>query len=53
MSETSIKLEESAVRQHCRALHLPTVGAQCVRLAEEAERGASGIPRLPGGALGH
>jgi len=38
MSEASTKLQEAAVRQHCRALHLPTVGAQCLRLAEEAER---------------
>lgn len=45
MSQTATKsagdtarLAESAVRQHCKALHLPTVGAQCHRLAEEAER---------------
>ncbi|MHB8153904.1 MAG: IS21-like element helper ATPase IstB [Bacillati bacterium] len=38
MSQTTAKLEEMAVRQHCRTLHLPTVAGQCVRLAEEAER---------------
>jgi DNA replication protein DnaC len=32
------KLAEAAVRQHAKALHLPTVGAQCLRLADEAER---------------
>src|SRR5450756_34325 len=42
MNSTSLGLEESAVRQHCKALHLPTVGAQCQRLAEEAERGHQG-----------
>ena len=42
MSETPMKLEEMAVRQHCKALHLPTVAAQCLRLAEEAERTRQG-----------
>lgn len=31
------KLAEAAARQHAKALHLPTVGVQCLRLAEEAE----------------
>jgi DNA replication protein DnaC len=31
-------LQESVIKQHCKALCLPTVGGQCVRLAEEAER---------------
>ena len=35
MSQT---LAESAIKQHCKLLHLPTVGGQCARLAEEAER---------------
>ena len=30
-------LAEAAVRQHAKALHLPTVAAACTRLAEEAE----------------
>ena len=42
MSEAPGKLQEMAVRQHCKALHLPTVSSQCVRLAEEAERGHQG-----------
>ena len=42
MSQTSVKLEESTVRQHCKALHLPTVAGQCARLAEQAERGRQG-----------
>lgn len=31
-------LQESAIKQHCKALHLPTIGGQCARLAEAAER---------------
>lgn len=42
MSQPSMKLQESAIRQHCRTLHLPTVAGQCLRLAEEAERGHQG-----------
>ena len=38
MSETSVHLQESAVRQHCKLLHLPTVAGGCLRLADEAER---------------
>ncbi len=40
--QTSAKLGEMAVRQHCKALHLPTVAGQCLRLADEAERGRQG-----------
>jgi len=39
LEDGAARLAEAAVRQHCKALHLPTVGAQCQRLAEEAERG--------------
>ena len=42
MSGTPMKLEEAAVRQHAKALHLPTIAGQCLRLAEEAERGHQG-----------
>jgi DNA replication protein DnaC len=42
MSQTSVKLGEMAVRQHCKILHLPTVAGQCLRLADEAERGRQG-----------
>lgn len=38
MSQTSVHLQESAVRQHCKLLHLPTVAGGCLRLADEAER---------------
>jgi len=31
-------LRESAVRQQCKALSLPAIAGQCVRLAEQAER---------------
>lgn len=37
MSET-VSIQESAIKQHCKALCLPTMGGQCVRLADEAER---------------
>ena len=39
MSEQSTALVEATVRQHCKTLHLPTVGSQCVRLAAEAVKG--------------
>jgi DNA replication protein DnaC len=38
MSQAPTRLAEAAVRQHCKALHLPTVAGQCARLADEAER---------------
>jgi DNA replication protein DnaC len=31
-------LHESAIREHCKRLHLPTIGSQFARLAEAAER---------------
>lgn len=31
-------LHEQVIAQHCKSLCLPTIGGQCVRLAEEAER---------------
>lgn len=37
MSEMT-PLQESVIKQHCKALCLPTIAGQCVRLAEEAER---------------
>lgn len=42
MSQTPMRLAESAVRQHCKVLHLPTVAGACLRLAEEAERTRQG-----------
>lgn len=39
MSET---LAESAVKQHCKHLRLPTIAGQCARLAVEAERERQG-----------
>lgn len=37
MSEALATLRESAIKQHCKLLHLPTIGGQCARLAEQAE----------------
>jgi len=31
-------LHESSIREHCKRLHLPTIGSQFVKLAEQAER---------------
>jgi DNA replication protein DnaC len=39
MSEQSAALVEATIRQQCKALHLPTVGAQFARLAPEAVKG--------------
>ncbi|MBZ5672403.1 MAG: IS21-like element helper ATPase IstB [Acidobacteriia bacterium] len=39
MSEQSAAVVESIVRQHCKTLHLPTLGSQSVRLATEAIKG--------------
>lgn len=36
MSETKTPVEVASIRQSCKKLHLPTVGSQCVRLAEQA-----------------
>src|SRR5512141_2294723 len=38
MSTSLVSLQESAIKEHCKALHLPTIAGQCSRLAEEAER---------------
>jgi DNA replication protein DnaC len=38
MSEYGATLETSAVREHCKTLHLPTVAGQSVSLAEAARR---------------
>ena len=39
MSEQSAALVEATVRQHCKALHMPTIGSQFVGLAAEAVKG--------------
>jgi DNA replication protein DnaC len=31
-------LQENVIKQHCKLLHLPTIGEQCARLAEQGER---------------
>ena len=41
MNESSMALttlHESSIREHCKRLHLPTIGSQFVKLAEQAER---------------
>jgi DNA replication protein DnaC len=42
MSEQSAALVEATVRQHCKTLHLPTIGTQFARLAAEAVKGKQG-----------
>ena len=42
MSTPVAGLQASAIQQHCKRLSLPTIGGQCVRLAEEAERERQG-----------
>lgn len=42
MSVSPMSLEESSIKQHSKQLHLPTIGAQCARLAEQAERERQG-----------
>ncbi len=42
ISETLVAVQESAVKQHCKLLHLPTIGGQCSRMAEQAEHGHQG-----------
>ncbi len=37
MTESSV-LQESVIKQHCKLLCLPTIGAQSSRLADQAER---------------
>lgn len=39
MTEQSAALVETVIREHCKTLHLPTVGSQFVRLAAEALNG--------------
>jgi DNA replication protein DnaC len=36
VSETKTTIEVASIKQFCRRLHMPTVGLQCVRLAEQA-----------------
>lgn len=38
MSATPLALHEATILQHCKGLHLPTVGAQCGALAAQAVR---------------
>lgn len=42
MTAPLVALQESAIKQHCKVLHLPTIGGQCSRLAEQAEHGHQG-----------
>ena len=42
MSEGRVSLQENAIKQHCKLLHLPTIGSGCARLAEQAERERQG-----------
>src|SRR5580700_5672617 len=36
MSAAAMELQQAAIRQYTRQLHLPTLGSQFVKLAEEA-----------------
>jgi DNA replication protein DnaC len=36
VSAPTAVLDEAAIRQQCKALHMPTIAAQCSRLAEQA-----------------
>src|SRR5262245_2545353 len=38
MSAQTAVLEAATIRQQCKALHLPSVAAQCAQLAEQAAR---------------
>jgi DNA replication protein DnaC len=38
MSATSLALQQATILQHCKVLHLPTVGGQCGPLAAQAVR---------------
>jgi DNA replication protein DnaC len=38
MSAPAAALAERVIKDHCQRLHLPTIGGQCARLAEQAER---------------
>ncbi len=44
MTEQSAALVETMIRQHCKALHLPTIGSQFVRLAAEAVKSKESHP---------
>ena len=39
MTEQGAALAETMIRQHCKTLHLPTIGSQFMRLAAEAMKG--------------
>ena len=34
----AVTLAETVIKEHCKQLHLPTIGGQCARLADRAER---------------
>jgi DNA replication protein DnaC len=36
MSETKNGVQVAAIRQFCKRLHMPTIAAQCARVAEQA-----------------
>src|SRR3979409_1846242 len=38
MSTTPVAVQQATILQHCKVLHLPTVGGQCGPLAEQAVR---------------
>jgi DNA replication protein DnaC len=38
MSAAPLALQQATILQHCKVLHLPTVGGQCGPLAEQAVR---------------
>lgn len=42
MNAASATLQESAIQQSCKRLHLPVIGGQCARLAAQAEREQQG-----------
>ena len=45
-------LQDQIIRQHCKALRMPTIGSQFARLAEAATREGHSPYRLPRGAAG-
>ena len=45
-------LQDQAIRQHCKALRMPTIGGQFRRLAEAAVAGAAVPSRLSRGPAG-
>jgi DNA replication protein DnaC len=38
VSASKAKLEEVAIKESCKRLHLPTIAGQCIRLAEQAAK---------------